>query len=79
MVSLTVHVESSDGDLIEGKKVFCNFVGSHGLGLADSHSLKYTDDDELSISEKPGDDGLHGLVFKKDNPAGVYIIDFYLR
>lgn len=44
MGSLTVHVLDSDGNPIRGKGVFVNFVGSF-MGLADTHSEDYTDDD----------------------------------
>jgi len=45
MGSLTVHVLDSDDTPVSGIRVHCNFVGSHVLGLADSHSEAYTDDD----------------------------------
>ena len=45
MGSLTVHVVDSDDDPVSGKRVYCSFVGIHILGLADSHSEAFTDDD----------------------------------
>ncbi len=43
MVSLTVHVLHADQNPVRGRKVYCNFVGSH-VGLSDTHSIEYTDD-----------------------------------
>ncbi len=48
MGSLTVHVLDSNDNPISGKRVYCNFVGSHLLGLADSHTEEYTNDDGVS-------------------------------
>ena len=44
MGSLTVHVVDDDQNPVEGKKVFCNFVGSF-IGVADTNSDEYTDED----------------------------------
>jgi len=48
MGSLTVHVLDSDESPVSGKRVYCNFVGSHLLGFADSHSESYTDEDGVA-------------------------------
>jgi hypothetical protein len=44
MGSLTVHVLDARQKPVRGKKVYCNFVGSH-FGLSDTSREKYTDDE----------------------------------
>ena len=48
MGSLRVHVLDSDEAPVSGKRVHCNFVGSHVVGLADSHSVAYTDEEGVA-------------------------------
>jgi hypothetical protein len=47
MGSLTVHVVDDEQNPLEGKRVFCNFVGSF-LGLADTHTAEFTDEEGVA-------------------------------
>lgn len=47
MGTLTVHVLDEDQNPVAGKKVFCLFPATF-LGMLDTHSDEYTDDDGVA-------------------------------